>query len=278
VKESSSSGFFARRALITGIKNGTMFVELLKSLGLITAALLSLLFWAGSFIYVYFDVSRRKLPEGRQLAWLTLVALAPFLGFFIYRLVRRMSDLPWLARWRQARLLKAAAPPQSITQPMPRQVQPAAHPPFKKGATVPVLVGAAHQTVRGETQPVLVFTPERDLDATPPSRLRTAGRTAPRAPEMLSCQLNLLHNGGGFFRLQTFPAYIGRGPQASVALDSDLEVSRQHAEIYESQGSLRIRDLDSRHGTYLNGLRIGDARLYPGDQIQVGTSLLELEV
>jgi len=79
---------------------------------------------------------------------------------------------------------------------------------------------------------------------------------------------------GRVILLDHLPAQIGRGPEASIRLDADLGVSRQHAEIYEQGGSLRIRDLNSTHGTQVNGLRIEDKSLEPGDRIQIGLTVL----
>ena len=64
----------------------------------------------------------------------------------------------------------------------------------------------------------------------------------------------------------------------TLSLDTDQGVSRQHAEIYANEGRLRIRDLDSRHGTYLNGKRITDESLNPGDRFSVGQSTVVLTV
>lgn len=79
------------------------------------------------------------------------------------------------------------------------------------------------------------------------------------------------------FILETLPARIGRGSEALIRLDGDLGVSRKHAEIYEQGGTLRIRDLQSTHGTQVNGLRIADRALESGDRIQVGSTILLLK-
>jgi pSer/pThr/pTyr-binding forkhead associated (FHA) protein len=76
------------------------------------------------------------------------------------------------------------------------------------------------------------------------------------------------------FTIQTLPLRIGRGPQVALSLEADQGVSRQHAEIYESAGRLRIRDLQSTHGTFVNGRRITDESLSSGDQISLGLSTL----
>jgi pSer/pThr/pTyr-binding forkhead associated (FHA) protein len=81
---------------------------------------------------------------------------------------------------------------------------------------------------------------------------------------------------GQQYILKSLPALIGRGPDASVALDADLNVSRRHAEIYEWNGMLRIRDLGSMHGTQINGVMAGDQALTSGDRITMGGTVLIL--
>ena len=71
---------------------------------------------------------------------------------------------------------------------------------------------------------------------------------------------------------------IGRGSEAQIRLDGDLGVSRQHAQIYEQSGVLRVRDLQSTHGTAVNGFSIADKSLDPGDRIRVGLSTLLVKV
>jgi pSer/pThr/pTyr-binding forkhead associated (FHA) protein len=66
------------------------------------------------------------------------------------------------------------------------------------------------------------------------------------------------------------PAVIGRGRDATLALPHPL-VSRKHCEIYEDDGVLRVRDLDSLNGTYVADQRINDAALPPGELLTVGT-------
>jgi pSer/pThr/pTyr-binding forkhead associated (FHA) protein len=70
------------------------------------------------------------------------------------------------------------------------------------------------------------------------------------------------------------PVVIGRSLEAGVRLD-DRWVSRRHCELDEVDGTLVVRDLQSRHGTFVNGHGVSEARLLPGDKLTVGmTSLL----
>jgi pSer/pThr/pTyr-binding forkhead associated (FHA) protein len=68
------------------------------------------------------------------------------------------------------------------------------------------------------------------------------------------------------------PITIGRAPNATLVIP-DAQVSRLHARIDSNDGSLSIRDLDSRNGTLLNArLLDGTAPLQDGDEIDVGTT------
>ena len=67
------------------------------------------------------------------------------------------------------------------------------------------------------------------------------------------------------------PATIGRSAEAGIPL-ADRWVSRAHCAIEEVDGRLIVRDLGSRHGTFVNGRRIARSELRPGDSITVGTS------
>ena len=73
---------------------------------------------------------------------------------------------------------------------------------------------------------------------------------------------------------------LGASPDADVFLDN-LYVSRDHAQIIREQQRFRIRDLDSKNGTFANGTRLkGDGQLlWSGDRIELreGQVLLRFE-
>lgn len=63
---------------------------------------------------------------------------------------------------------------------------------------------------------------------------------------------------------------LGRAPDSDVVL-TDRSVSRNHAIILNGPGGPAIRDLGSRNGTWVNGLRVGtDRRLRQGDRVRLG--------
>jgi hypothetical protein len=74
--------------------------------------------------------------------------------------------------------------------------------------------------------------------------------------------------------LTQFPAVIGRSGDADVRLH-DRRVSRRHCEIYELDGVPAIRDLNSRNGTCVNGIRTTEALLAPNCTISLGSIRIE---
>lgn len=68
----------------------------------------------------------------------------------------------------------------------------------------------------------------------------------------------------------------GSDPAADLPIRS-AGVSRRHASLSVSGGAVRVRDLGSKNGTFVNGLRIEEARLVPGDWLQLGPVKLLLE-
>jgi pSer/pThr/pTyr-binding forkhead associated (FHA) protein len=84
--------------------------------------------------------------------------------------------------------------------------------------------------------------------------------------------------GAGAGRMVTLgeAVIVGRGQDAGLVLADDL-VSRRHAQITPSGSGAVVEDLGSRNGTFVNGEGIhGPTRLEPGDQLQLGVTLVEL--
>lgn len=68
--------------------------------------------------------------------------------------------------------------------------------------------------------------------------------------------------------LNRFPALVGRQPGLTVALHSH-NVSRKHAEFTEAGGQLRVRDLSSSNGTFVNHQPVvGSKSLNAGDVVR----------
>src|SRR5256885_15704807 len=69
----------------------------------------------------------------------------------------------------------------------------------------------------------------------------------------------------------SLPTVIGRSRSVGVVVPNPL-VSRQHCELFESQGLLMVRDLGSLNGTFVGDMRIAqEAALEPGELLTIGS-------
>ena len=67
---------------------------------------------------------------------------------------------------------------------------------------------------------------------------------------------------------------IGRAEFCDIC-PSDPGVSRNHAELVFSRGVLKVLDLESTNGTYVNGKRVTESELRVGDVLNIaGTSYI----
>jgi pSer/pThr/pTyr-binding forkhead associated (FHA) protein len=71
------------------------------------------------------------------------------------------------------------------------------------------------------------------------------------------------------FELPSTVTVVGRRQDCDLCVPL-MVVSRRHCELNQDQGQLRLRDLGSRNGTFVNGRRVEETQLKPGDQIQIG--------
>jgi pSer/pThr/pTyr-binding forkhead associated (FHA) protein len=223
----------------------SMTDRLTNTLAVCAIAALAIILWALSIAFVQRDANRKNLPGYQQVIWLVLAALFPFVGALAYLFARELD--------------RFFSPPQE-RRPVPRGRITADKRPENPGKRMPTIAAAdlSRQTV---------------VDLTPiTGDARARGRQAARERAGLSLHFLAGPLAGRRFAIQSLPARIGRGPLAAIRLDDDPGVSRQHAEIYENAGLLRIRDLKSSHGTYLNGKNITDEILNPGDQLSIGLS------
>src|SRR5262249_50234183 len=79
-------------------------------------------------------------------------------------------------------------------------------------------------------------------------------------------EINLWHN-----------VTIGQSSRNEVVL-RDNRVSRRHCTIEVTRGNVRVRDLNSTNGTWVNGLRVTSADLTAGGVITVGRTQLRVVV
>jgi pSer/pThr/pTyr-binding forkhead associated (FHA) protein len=113
----------------------------------------------------------------------------------------------------------------------------------------------------GET--TMTFTPE-DSEEDGQAALEDFGIKGPAL---------VVRSGGGrageTFPLESERTTIGRSPDCEIFLD-DVTVSRKHAVLERKPDELRIEDLGSLNGTFLNRKRIEAGSLSDGDELQIG--------
>ncbi len=63
-----------------------------------------------------------------------------------------------------------------------------------------------------------------------------------------------------------------------MALADDTYVSQLHARLFRKEGQLFVEDLGSTNGIKVNGRRVNNAGLRPGDQITIGVTDLTFEL
>ena len=71
--------------------------------------------------------------------------------------------------------------------------------------------------------------------------------------------------------------YIGRSEVADVRI-GDARVSRRHAALEITEREVRIVDLESKNGTFVNGVRVFGALLSAGDILRVGSIDLRVDL
>ncbi len=80
-------------------------------------------------------------------------------------------------------------------------------------------------------------------------------------------------NVGEMYKLDK-PLIMGRGQVADIRV-SDEGISRQHARVHPSDDGVKVEDLESTNGTFVNGVRIeGQVLLKDGDKIQLGSTTI----
>lgn len=66
---------------------------------------------------------------------------------------------------------------------------------------------------------------------------------------------------------------IGRGSDADLRL-TDVDTSRRHAKIVCGPEGCTLHDMQSTNGTWVNGNRIDEHKLRPGDRIEIGDCVI----
>ncbi len=80
------------------------------------------------------------------------------------------------------------------------------------------------------------------------------------------------------FSVASDTTIIGRRHDCDLCIPL-MVVSKRHCQLNQNKEAVRIRDLGSRNGTFLNGKRINETTVQPGDYIKIGplTFLLQID-
>lgn len=89
-----------------------------------------------------------------------------------------------------------------------------------------------------------------------------------------------LYQGDQLVRRETIAqdiVKVGKDPRSHLRVDDDL-ASRMHAVIeVAGPGDITLIDLGNEPGTMVNGQRVNKCKVRPGDQIQIGSTMIHLE-
>lgn len=84
-------------------------------------------------------------------------------------------------------------------------------------------------------------------------------------------------DAGKVFRIEKPRVVLGRGAGCDIQL-TDSEVSRRHAMLEIRGDEVRIKDLGSTNGTFVEGVRVNEAALESQQEFSLGTTTLMLIV
>jgi pSer/pThr/pTyr-binding forkhead associated (FHA) protein len=83
-------------------------------------------------------------------------------------------------------------------------------------------------------------------------------------------------NKGATYKLITGQATLGRDTGNDINLN-DSRCSQQHMSIQIQNSQVFVKDLNSRNGISVNGIKVPEAFVKPGDQVQLGDTILTIQ-
>jgi pSer/pThr/pTyr-binding forkhead associated (FHA) protein len=94
---------------------------------------------------------------------------------------------------------------------------------------------------------------------------------------MLPLELTILDHYSRQSRclLGSLPAVLGRGDDDDVRL-ADPWISHSHCELFRQGGVVVVRDLDSKNGVFMHGVRVREAEVLPGECLTLGRTEITL--
>jgi len=96
----------------------------------------------------------------------------------------------------------------------------------------------------------------------------------------MNVSLILLKKDGNkqVFPVRNKATILGRRPDCELYIPLQV-VSRRHCQLSQEDNSLKVRDLRSSNGTFLNGQKILDeTEVKPGDRLQIGPLTFAIQI
>jgi DNA-binding NtrC family response regulator len=82
--------------------------------------------------------------------------------------------------------------------------------------------------------------------------------------------------GGAWVDIGADPIIVGRNAACKLVLD-DGKVSAVHAELVATEQGVKVRDLGSRNGTFVGGVRVGEIYLATASKLRIGETEIVFE-
>jgi hypothetical protein len=79
------------------------------------------------------------------------------------------------------------------------------------------------------------------------------------------------------YPMRAITVTIGRSDQCDISV-KDSSMSGRHAEVSKINGEIRVKDMGSANGIWLNGERVDDVELFDGDVLRLGQTSIRIDV
>src|SRR3954464_10340797 len=79
------------------------------------------------------------------------------------------------------------------------------------------------------------------------------------------------------YPMRAISGTIGRSDQCDISV-KDSSMSGRHAEITKINGEIRVKDMGSANGIWLNGERVEEGELFDGDVLRLGQTSVRIDV
>jgi hypothetical protein len=194
-------------------------------------------------------------PLGQLIATLLVLAVIVIVGFFIFNYIKSNPSQVKGALGKVGVNVPDPSPDDGDSGNAPAQ-------PSKPEPQKQILLDGA------SPDPVGQGPGDAPHPVTPAAGVASAGAAAGGVsnPRLVS------DSGDAFLITEGQPLIVGREPDKDLPLEGESTVSRNHAELTREGDNVKVKDLGSTNGTYVNGQKLDvEVALQPGDTVQFGS-------